>query len=144
MAIANTPNQTREWVKPSERELPTEQRTFFKIRAVPFAVRSHFGVLLGMTQGGTDETDIVKRLPAGEMARLYVLALRTCLVGWRNFRDSSGSEVPFAATNIDVNGTIVRGAASDEALEMLDTETTAELGQECLLSMVLNKRDALG
>lgn len=144
MAIANTPNQTREWVRKSERELPESQRTFFKLRAVPFAVRSTFGVLLGMSASGDADANILARLGKDEVARLYMLALRCCLVGWRNYKDESGAEVPFTATNLEVNGITVRGAASDEALDLLDMETIDELGTECLLSMVLTKRDVLG
>jgi hypothetical protein len=142
MAIANTPNETREFVCASERQLPEDQRTYFRLRAVPFAVRSHFGVLLGMAPG--DDADPMKRLPPDEIAKLYVLALRCSLVGWRNFRDATGAEVPFSPSSVTVNGAVMRGCASDDALEMLDLQTSAELGSECLQSMVLSRNDVLG
>lgn len=144
MAIANTPNETREFVCASERSLPEDQRTHFKLRAVPFAVRSHFGVLLGMAPSDGADGDPMKRLPAGEIAKLYVLALRCSLVGWRNFRDATGAEVPFTSSPVTVNGAVMRGCASDEALELLDLQTSAELGSECLQSMVLSRNDVLG
>lgn len=144
MAIANTPNQTREWVRKSERDLPPDQRTTFVLRSVPFAVRSQFGVLLGLAQDGSDGSNFLAKIPPQEVASLYVLALRCCLVGWRNYRDADGREVAFVGTTLTVNGVAIRGAASDETLELIDTETMAELGQDCLLSMVLTKRDVLG
>lgn len=144
MAIATTPNQRRDWFKQAERDLPADKRTAFELRGVPFAVRSQFGVLLGLSRRGEDSTDALAGIPAQEIARLYVLAIRTCLIGWRNYRDAEGNDVKFVGEPMEVCGTTLRGVATDETLERLDTETIAELGAECLANMVLNKADVLG
>lgn len=142
MVIAVTPNQKRDYIRKSERDLPIPQQTVFELRSVPFSVRSQFGVMLGFAakkEGG----DPLAGIGQENINRLYVLAIRTCLVGWRNFRDASGNEVKFTSQNVDVCGVTIRGAATDEALELLDTETLAELGTECLAGMVVNRDDVL-
>lgn len=138
MAIALTPNQTREWSTAADRKLPPEQRTVFLLRGVPFAVRTRFGVLLGQAGGSIESCD------PEQLARLQSLALRCCLVGWRNFKTSEGSEVVFVSESITIDGTTLHGCASIESVEVLDLETLSELATESLLGMVLQRRDVLG
>lgn len=143
MPIATTPSQTREWVLPEEKNLPAAQQTVFVLRAVSYAVRQQFGVLIGRT-GAESNEDILASIDPDDMARMFVLAIKASLVGWRNFRDETGAEVPFVAATVTISGVPLRGAASDESLERLDLATMAALGTECLLGMVLTKRDVLG
>lgn len=141
MAVALTPGATRDYVLQAERELPPEQRSVFVLRAVPLSVRAQFGMLLGRGAAGDDP--FAGSDPA-ELSRLYVLALRTSLVGWRNFRTADGADVPFQAASLDVNGQRIQGAPTDATLDLLDTATMAELGAAALQSMVLGRHDALG
>ena len=140
MAVALTPGATRDYVLKAERELPPEQRSVFVMRAVPLSVRAQFGMLLGRAAG----EDPFAGADQGELSRLYVLALRTSLVGWRNFRTADGADVLFQAAPLEVNGQRIQGAPTDATLDLLDTATMAELGAEALQSMVLGRTDALG
>ncbi len=143
MAIALTPHATREFILARERSLPADQQTRFLLRAVPLTVRTEFLMLLGLSAADGEQTaeDLMRSVDPGKLSRLYVLALRTSLVGWRNFRDAEGREAPFATEPLDVNGVQLKVPTVD-TIELLAHEDFQELGTESLNSMLLSRTDA--
>jgi len=142
MAIALTPNQKRDFILSADRSLPAEKQTVFELRGVPVALRSKFNVLIGFAPK-TESADPLFGISRDHLNALYLLAIRCCLVGWRNFRDADGNELKFSGQTIDVDGMPIRGAATDESLELLGTSALAELGAECINGMIVTKSDVL-
>lgn len=86
MAIALTLGD-REVILKADLALPVEQRTVFIIRTLS-------------ARENADIDDMVQVLPNGKahmpIGQKVLSTLRIGLKGWRNFRDGSGKEVPFA------------------------------------------------
>ena len=138
MVIALTPNATREWTPSSDASLPPEQRTVFLLRAIPFWLRAHLNAVLGMQSTSAAPEAF------GRMANTLI---RASLVGWRNFRDSAGVDVPFVTETMRFGSEELKGApdaATYDRLEALDVSGTAELMQACMAGLGLNREAVLG
>lgn len=79
MAIAVDPRKKHPYVLEEERELPTTEQTVFLIRAL---------TTWEILDAPDDEAQFVK----------YVAPLG--IVGWNNFKDDEGKELPFETDNV--------------------------------------------
>lgn len=96
MPIAITPNSTFEYVLKVDRDLPEEERTLFRLRALSAAEQAK---VEDQTASLSREDEI--RVRSGST---ILEALRLGLVGWEGFRDENGNEVPFRSTKRKVAG----------------------------------------
>lgn len=132
MVIAITPQARREYVLKAERDLPEEARTVFLFRTVPFNLRLELGL----------RGDQVTRDPEAQ-TRTMTQALRFCLVGWRNFKDAGGADVPFRTEQADLAGQFYLVPTS-ETLDRLPDQDRVELCEAAMAGLYLEKDDVRG
>lgn len=134
MAIGITTGQVHDYVLERERGLPPEQQTVFQLRTLTTRQRFRLMDLHRLRDGGVE-------IRQGEV---QYTALKVGLVGWRNFLDANGAEIPFereggirSVNHIDVNG-----PASDATLDRLASEDALELAEAVASAAHLTRADA--
>lgn len=132
MAIALSPERRFDYVLEAERELPLEQRTIWKLRALTQMERERIVNELTMHKanhrGGLDT-----------MAN----ALRCGLDGWSNFPDPTGRETPFdGVPPLGVHAWIKRPVIlSDAGLDCIPFEYWEELCKAIIGATQLKEAD---
>lgn len=133
MVIALTPQARREYSLKAERELPDEVRTVFLFRALPFNMRLELGLR------GADQL----RDDAVAQARALAQALRFCLVGWRNLKNSAGADMPFATEQADLAGQFYL-VPTAETLDLIPDQERVELSEAAMAGLYMTKDDVRG
>lgn len=108
--IATSARIETEYILKEERG--TESPTVFRLRPLTRRERDELGDMLGLQ---LDKTTY----PGGSFTTKLV---RGGLVGWRDFRDAAGADVPFATTP--------DGKPTDETLERIPMDAYVELANE--------------
>lgn len=114
MAVAFDKKRTREFVLPSDSELPPEQQTTWLMVALSQAEMDE------ITAIGQDE----KKTPMQKLRE----AVSRSLVGWKNYPMSDGTEAPFVKTGANRPSDETLNLISARDLVALVTEITAKEG----------------
>jgi hypothetical protein len=112
MPIALNPRQEFDYVLECDRTLPPEQQTVFRLRSLTVGEQADLEDSLAVRRGEDLGINV-----GSQKLRI----LRLGLVGWSNFRDAAGAEVPFEA---------IKGHprhVTDVCLDRLDSEWRTEL-----------------
>jgi hypothetical protein len=118
MAVAFR-SSVREFIAPSDSALPADQQTVWLLR--PLDVFDNAEVADAYSDG-----------TGGNMRRLLTY-LRLSLVGWRNFKDESGADVPFVGLN---------GRATDEDIRKIPTAYAHELVKAIFEAEAISRKQA--
>lgn len=90
MPIALDPKETYDYVLEAERKLGDEEQTVFQLRGLTIAEEAALNNTLVASDMGGDEM----KWKTGDY---QLKTLKLGLVGWRNFNDAEGVDVPFEA-----------------------------------------------
>ncbi len=102
------PTKERTYVAKCEQELPKDEQTVYKVR------------MLRLHEAANIKDDIYRVTGLGKERKetlrtgsIEVEVLKTCMLGWENFKSDEGKDVPFNLENIDWIPAEVRSEISD-------------------------------
>lgn len=121
MVIARSVSETFPYVCLSDRELPKQQQTVFRLRRLPALLALSLDNLHDASADGTRVT-----LRMGDQRKVILLA---GIAGWENLTDSAGAPVEFksAVGDRSVCGLPVKNPAREDLVDLLPQEIAEEL-----------------
>ena len=128
MAIGISRKTKIPFILPRERELPKEQQTIFYLRSLSALTRGEY-----TEYRSTLPSDGSGDKPLEGLAKWSVRILKECLVGWENFKDAEGKDLPFSIGPGDL--------ATDESIDCIGTNDIFALSVGAVNASFLSEED---
>lgn len=119
-------NEPREYILEEERELPVEKQTVFIIK--PISAREEARIADMAVYSGKTVTHEGETLALSDTLNKQMYErLLSGLVGWKNFKDDTGKDIPFNEVDREMN------------LDMISSLHRRELSYEILSMSIVTK-----